>query len=169
MVVLAITGARDAKRAAVDAIAVKSVAAIVQRRRRVPDVTEKTLRAQAAALAKLQARGLPLLPVRFGTAVRDEDELKALLKPQADALRDALDQTRGKLQMTVRVRGPRKDAPRTSGRAFLAARAREFRVPAADPVRKAVRGLVAAEETDAARGAFEGAVHHLVEETHIAA
>jgi hypothetical protein len=69
--------------------------------------------------------------------------------------------------MTVRVRGPRPRAPRASGRAFLAARARESRVPEADPIRRAVAGMIAAEETGAARAPFCGAVHHLVDAAEI--
>jgi len=167
MIVLAISTARDAKRAEVDAVAVKSVAAIVQRRTSAPPVTEEALRAQAEALSKLEARGLSFLPVRFGTVVRDEAELKQLVAPIAKALADALALTRGRRQMTVRVRGMRPKAPRTSGRAFLAARARDARVPEADPVRKAVARLIAAEETGPARGPYAGAVHHLVDAANI--
>lgn len=173
MIVLAISTARDAKRAEVDAIAVKSLAAIVQRRKSAPPVTEKALRAQAEALSKLEARGLSFLPVRFGTVVRDEAELKQLVAPIAKPLADALALTRGRRQMTVRVRGTREPAPRTSGRAFLAARAREARVRGADPIRKAVARLVVAEQTGPPRGPYAGAVHHLVDEravpTYIAA
>lgn len=164
MVVLAVAAARDAKRAGVDAVTVKSLAAIVQTRSRPPVVSERTLKAQAAALAKLEAQGLPFLPVRFGTVVRDEAELKRLLSPMIEPLTLALALTRGRHQMTVRVRGTSATAPRTSGRAFLAARAREARVPEADPVRKAVAGLFAAEETGPARAPFSGAIYHLVDD-----
>lgn len=167
MVVVAIADAREAKRAGVEAVTVKSLAAIVRTRATAPAVTERALKAQAAALAKLEAQGLALLPVRFGTVARDEAELKRLLTPMAASLKRALALTRGRRQMTVRVRGTRPKAPRTSGRAFLAARVREARVPEADPVRKAVAGLVAAEETGPARGAFCGTVYHLVENTHV--
>ena len=167
IVVLAIATARDAKRADVDAIAVKSIAAIVQRRAKAPAVTERGLAAQAAALAKLQEAGLSFLPVRFGTVVRDETELRRLMIPLVAPLAKALALTRGRHQMTVRVRGTRTAAPRTSGRAYLAARVRDARVAQADPVRKAVAGLVAAEETGEARGPYVGAVYHLVDEQNL--
>lgn len=167
MVVLAISTARDAKRAEVDAVSVKSLAAIVQRGTPAPAVTEQALRAQAEALSKLEARGLSFLPVRFGTVVASEAELKQLLAPIAKQLADALALTRGRRQMTVRVRGKRVPAPRSSGRAFLVARAREARVPGADPIRKAVARLVVAEQTGAARGPYSGAVYHLLDESNV--
>lgn len=164
IVVLAISSARDAKRADVDAVTVKSLAAIVQRRKSAPVVSERALRAQARELSRLEAKGLSFLPVRFGTAVRDEAELKRLIGPMAAKLSAALALTRGRRQMTVRVRGRRLPAPRTSGRAFLAARAREARVPDADPVRRAVAGLVVAEQTGHGQGPYAGAVYHLVDD-----
>lgn len=168
MLVLAIADAREAKRAGVEAITVKSLAAIVQKRAKAPAVSERALKAQAAALAQLEEHGLAFLPVRFGTMVRDEAELTRLLTPVARAMKKALSLTRGRRQMTVRVRGTRAKTPRMSGRAFLAARVREARIPEADPVRKAVAGLVAAEETGPARGPFCGTVYHLVEDKHLA-
>jgi hypothetical protein len=168
MLVVAIADAREAKRAGVEAVTVKSLAAIVQKRAKAPAVSERALEAQVAALAKLEAQGLAFLPVRFGTVVRDEAELRRLLTPLAASMKKALSATRGKRQMTVRVRGTRAKTPRTSGRAFLTARVRESRIPEADPVRKAVAGLVAAEETGPARGTFCGTVYHLVENKHIA-
>ena len=163
IVVLAIARARDAARADVDAIAVKSIAAIVKRRRSAPEVTEAALKSQAAALADLEAKGLSFLPVRFGTVVRDEAALTELLSPLAASLAKTVALTRGRRQMTVRVRGQRPKTPRTSGRAFLEARVREARVPQADPVRRAVRPLVVAEATGPARGPYSGAVYHLIE------
>jgi hypothetical protein len=65
--------------------------------------------------------------------------------------------------MTVRVRGSRPDAPRTSGTAFLAARVRAVQVPEANPVRKAVAAFVVAEQVGPARGPFLAALHHLVD------
>lgn len=168
MLVLAIADAREAKRAGVEAVTVKSLAAIVQTRAKAPAVSERALKAQAAALAKLEKHGLAFLPVRFGTMVRDEAELTRLLTPVAASLKKALAVTRGRRQMTVRVRGTRAKTPRTSGKAFLAARVREARIPEADPVRKAVAGLVAAEETGPARGPFCGTVYHLVEDKDLA-
>ena len=167
MVVIAVARARDAKRAGVEAVAVKSLAAIVQTWVRRPQVSERALKAQAAALAKLEGLGLPFLPARFGTVVRDEAELTRLLSPLVGPLTKALALTRGRHQMTVRVRGAREKAPRTSGRAFLAARAREARVAEADPLRRAVAGVIAAEQTGPARAPYCGTVYHLVDDGRI--
>lgn len=167
IVVLAIARARDAARAGVDAVAVKSLAAVVQRRAKAPVVSERALKAQAAALAELEMKGLQFLPVRFGTTVRDESELSRLLTPMVKPLTKALTLTRGRHQMTVRVRGTRAATPRTSGRAFLAARAKETHVPEADPVRKAVGRFVAAEEAGPARAPYCGVVYHLVDDARL--
>jgi hypothetical protein len=162
IVVIAIADARAARRVGADTIAFKSLAAIVRRTSIAPKVTERALKTQAASLARLEKEGLSLLPVRFGTVVRDEAELKRLLAPLATHLKDALALTRNRRQMTVRVRGERAAPPRTSGRAFLAARAKAVSVPEADPVRKAVRSLIVAEQTGSAKPPYLGAVHHLV-------
>lgn len=163
MVVIAIADARAAKRAGADAVAAGPLAAIVRRARSAPKVSERALKAQAAAIARLEKQGLSLLPVRFGTAVRDEAELRKLIAPLAPQLRKALALTRNRRQMTVRVRGVRDDAPRTSGRAYLAARVKAARVPEADVVRKAVAPLVIAEQLSEAKPPFLGALHHLIE------
>jgi len=167
MVVLAVADARAARRAGIDAIEVKSLAAVVARRRSAPAATEQALRAQATALAKLEKKGLSFLPVRFGTVVRDRAELTRLLTPMIAPLRKALALTRGRHQMTVRIRGARPRTPRTSGRAFLAARAREAQVPGADPIRRAVADLIVAEKPGQARGPYSGAVYHLVDDDRI--
>lgn len=163
MVVIAIADARAAKRAGADAIAAGSLAAVVRRARSAPKVSERALKTQAAELARLEKLGLSVLPVRFGTTVRDEAELRKLIAPLAPQLRKALALTRNRRQMTVRVRGVRDDAPRTSGREYLAARVKAARVPEADVVRKAVAPLVIAEQLSEAKPPFLGAVHHLIE------
>ena len=168
IVVIAVADARAAKRAGADAVTAGSLAAIVRRARSVPAVSERALKAQAAALARLEKQGLSLLPVRFGTAVRDETELRKLLGQLAPQLRQALSLTRNRRQMTVRVRGVRAEAPRTSGRAYLAARANAARVPEADAVRKAVAPLVIAEQLSDAKPPFLGAVHHLIASRDVA-
>ena len=162
IVVLAIAAARDARRAGADAVFGKSIAAIVERRRSAPKASARALAAQAAALDDLQARGVSILPVRFGTVARGERELTRLLAPLAPALAKRLAATRGRRQMTVRVRGANVAAPRTSGRAYLDARVEQERVPQADPVRRAVSRFVIEEVAGPVRGPYAGAVHHLV-------
>ncbi|MDQ3171182.1 MAG: GvpL/GvpF family gas vesicle protein [Acidobacteriota bacterium] len=170
MVVIAIAGAREARRAAVDAVTVRSVAAIVERRATPPRISARTLKAQLARLTKLEKLGLTVLPVRFGTVVQTTAELRALLAPQADSLGRALVHVRGRRQMTVRLRGARTAPSRASGAAYIAGLARAARLPEADGLRRAVEGLVVDERVDATpRAGFAGAVHHLVDARDVGA
>lgn len=164
LVMIAVTGAREAKRAGLDAIAVKSIAAIVERRARAPKPTATALKARLALLARLEQQGLTILPARFGATAATAAELRALLEPQAPALARALAHVRRRRQMTVRVRGTRRAPTRRSGAAYLASLARAARLPEADPLRRAVSALVVDERVDSSpRAGFLGAVHHLVD------
>lgn len=167
IIVLAIADARAARKAGADAVVVKSLAAIVRRSSAAPKVSERALKTQAAALARLEKQGISLLPVRFGTVARDETELRKLLTPLASGLAEALALTRNRRQMTVRVRGERVEAPRSSGRAFITARAHAARVSEGDPVRHAVAPFVVAEQVSEGRPPFLGAIHHLVESADV--
>lgn len=164
LIVVAIAGAREARRAAVDAVTVKGVAAIVEQRATSPQPTERALKARLARLVALETAGLTVLPVRFGTTVQSPAELRALLRPQADMLEQAIERLRGRRQMTVRVRGGQTKPSRRSGVAYLTSLARAARVPQADPLRKAVASLVIDERVESdARAGFAGTVHHLIE------
>jgi hypothetical protein len=164
MLVLAIAGAREARRAPVDAVRAGTLSAIVVRRASAPRASERALKAQLAALSRLERQGLTVLPVRFGTMVASAAELRKLLAPQAAALDAALAHVRGRRQMTVRVRGERKAARRASGASYLADRVKAARLPEADVVRRAVAAFAVDERTDTdARAGFLGAVHHLVD------
>lgn len=164
MLVLAIAGAREMRRAQVDAVRAGALSAIVVRRASAPRVSERALKAQMAALARLERQGLTILPARFGTMVASAAELRKLLAPQAGALEAALSHVRGRRQMTVRVRGERQAPRRTSGASYLAARAKAARLAEADPVRRAAAAFIVDERVDAdARAGFLGAVHHLVD------
>lgn len=56
-------------------------------------------------LARLADGGTPVLPVRFGTVMADDDEVvAAVLDPSRDALLAELDQVAGRVQYTVKVR-----------------------------------------------------------------
>jgi hypothetical protein len=63
-----------------------------------------------------------LLPVRFGTALEDEDELRALLESRAGEFAAALELVRGRVELGVRARYriARQDPRPESGRAFVA-------------------------------------------------
>lgn len=170
LVMIAVAGAREAKRAGLDTVAVKSIAAIVERRARAPKVTAGALKARMALLARLEKQGLTLLPARFGTTAATPAELRKRLAPQAQALAEALARLRQRRQMTIRVRGTRPAPNRRSGAAYLASLARAARLPEADPLRRAVATLVVDERVEpSARAGFLGAVHHLVDTGDVAA
>ena len=102
---IAITTTRDARKAGVHALTVKSIAAIVERRARAPKPTAPALKARMAGLARLEKQGLSLLPVRFGTTAATRAELASLLAPHARVLAAAVERVRGRRQMAGRVRG----------------------------------------------------------------
>ena len=170
LVMIAVAGARAAKRAGLDTVAVKSIAAIVERRTRAPKVTARALKARLSLLARLEKQGLTLLPARFGTTAATPAALRALLAPQAPALAEALARLRQRRQMTIRVRGTRPAPNRRSGAAYLASLAGAARLPEADPLRRAVAEFVVDERVEPSpRAGFLGAVHHLVDTRDVAA
>lgn len=170
IIVVAIAGAREARRAEVDAVMVGNIAAIVDERATAPKPTERALKARMKRLAALEAAGLTILPVRFGTTAASAAELRALLRPQAGALEKAISRLRGRRQMTVRVRGAHARPSRRTGVAYLASLAKAARLPQADAFRKAVASLVIDERVESeARAGFAGTVHHLIEARDLAA
>jgi hypothetical protein len=62
-----------------------------------------------------------LLPVRYGTRVRDEEEAARALAEREAELIEALDRVRGAVELSVRVVGDRP--PATSGTEFIRGRA----------------------------------------------
>lgn len=67
--------------------------------------TPADLRAHAGLLDALAAQGAPVLPFRFGTVLRDEQEVAGrILGDGHDAFTAALDRLRGRAQFTVRAR-----------------------------------------------------------------
>jgi len=102
--------------------------------------TPTSLRAYDRVVRRI-ARVVPaLLPFRFGSLVRDEDELASLLLPLAASITTALARTRGCVQFTMRVHGERKKrsvkkrASGGPGTRWLARRREALRVPEIDPV-----------------------------------
>ncbi|PYQ55736.1 MAG: hypothetical protein DMF78_01125 [Acidobacteria bacterium] len=67
-----------------------------------PPLDPDALRSHDAAVRALSGDA-GLLPARFGSVLRDEDELRAALRPRAAALRAALERVRGCEQMTLRM------------------------------------------------------------------
>nr|MDQ3071261.1 GvpL/GvpF family gas vesicle protein [Acidobacteriota bacterium] len=162
-VVLAIAGAREAARAGVEAVAVRTIAAVIEHRKSAPRVSETGLARQLAALGRLEKRGLTILPVRYGTVAQSEAEIRSLLAPQAAALKSALAIVRGRRQMTIRVRGTRAPGRPATGAAYLASRVAAAHIPEADLLRRAVSAFVVEERVDPpSRQGFLGTVFHLI-------
>jgi hypothetical protein len=168
-------------------VAVGSIVAIVGEVREIPPPTEPNLREYAAVVEGLTLRAPSLLPVRYGTCVRDADELVLVLASRQRRLLDQLRLVRHRAQMTVRLPlrvaapGPAPDRPgahavagrggtaRRTGRphagaAYLRARAdqsaRDRRVPGFDPLRASVRRWVRAERVE--KRERVATIYHLV-------
>jgi hypothetical protein len=74
--------------------------------------------------------GGALLPMRFGSSVEDEDELRAVLRERHDRLTGALARIGDRVELGVRVLGTATEAP-TTGRDYLQARLSVSRLDAA--------------------------------------
>ena len=85
------------------AVTAGPIAAIVGGLRAAPRPSEATVRAYDRTVRSLARRVPALLPARFGTCVRGEDELRAILGDREPALRRALAAVRDRVQMTVRM------------------------------------------------------------------
>ena len=171
-------------------VVVGRVAAVVGSMDERPAPETEVLRRQDAVVRALADREPSLLPMRFASAVLDEQALRAWLEPRQAALADALALVEGCEQMTVRYSGGTetgrpeateqrlRDAPLATvapiegsatgagpGTRYLDERRRrlaECEKPAAlAPLREALRPLVRAERLDAVSPA-KGALHHLV-------
>ncbi|MBX5483066.1 MAG: GvpL/GvpF family gas vesicle protein [Myxococcaceae bacterium] len=117
-----------------------------------------------------------LLPFRFGTTTDSVRTLASSLRPRGRALRQALRRVRGREQLTLRLIGSASQAPattprepRSSGAAFLRARAEAERrrrsVPELEPVRAMVADLIRAERAERTEGPgpVRATVFHLVD------
>ena len=114
-------GLDDAPLLAIDA---GPVAAVASEAAGAPAPGEEALwRHEAVAEALMADR--PVLPVRFGTALASEEEVRSELAGRAAALAEALRRVAGHVEMGVRARlsGPEPDAPAPeSGTAYVHAR-----------------------------------------------
>ncbi len=79
-----------------------AVYAAVERLDERPAVSEAALRAQHDIVARIAAKVDAILPARFGSLV-DVEELERVVALRREAIRDALDLVRGRVQMTVRL------------------------------------------------------------------
>lgn len=149
-------------------VAMGPIAAIVERRAKVPELDEETLRRQHALVVALADQYDPLLPVRFGCLL-DRDALqRSLREAEPDILR-AFDRVRGCRQMTVRIFGrasrARMSTAARTGTAYLRAcraASRAALPPAGRAVQRAVSALVREERIDRGLGQLQVSLHHLV-------
>jgi gas vesicle protein GvpL/GvpF len=143
-----------------------------------PALSEEALRTQHAIVAQIARRVEAVLPARFGSVV-DADELARLVARRREAIAQAIDLVRGRVQMTVRLftTSARAAAPvqppdggRVSGTAYL-----QERRSAAAPVlpaevgeiSAAVRHLVVRERAEPGQGHVAATVYHLVDRAKI--
>jgi hypothetical protein len=157
-------------------VRVGAVAAIVGDVARIPAPTEAKLRAYTTLLAALATTRQSLLPVRFGTAMQDE-ELETILRARQKTLTSQLARVRGRMQMTVRIitegaggggqraggRGQGEGKRVVSGSDYLASRAREHSasaLPGFAPLNRAVARWVRDERVE--RRGTVATVYHLI-------
>jgi hypothetical protein len=148
--------------------------AICERRRAAPAPTDTFLREQHARVVEIAAHVPALLPARFG-AFMTKPDLVVLLWSRAAEIRHALDLVRGRVQMTLRITGPRRRSspfvPPGTGREYLEQRRRARVPPLPRTVRTlltSLRPLVASERIEAAEGPLLATVYHLVEAAQVA-
>ena len=67
-----------------------------------PQPQARNLRAYHDVMLAVSRRFTALVPVRFGTAVADEEELSFILRTRAETFRRLLAAVRGRVQMTAR-------------------------------------------------------------------
>jgi hypothetical protein len=91
-----------------------------------------------------------VLPARFGTCVRDEAELRAILRTRGADLERGLRRVRGRVELGVRALWPRgEEPPPAGGRDFMLAKVRrraEARALACD-LHEALAGLAVDERS----------------------
>lgn len=131
------------------------------------DPSLKNLAAHDRVVRKAWRDAKAVLPIRFGTLVDDRRALeRALGKGQKD-LRGALGELAHRAQFALRLVGPREEAsaaPRSSGAAYLKARAKRHEVPELDAVVAAAGSFVRAQRSERpAAGPIVAAVFHLVD------
>lgn len=140
-----------------------------QSRRAAPRPSEEELRFQHALVVALAARVPAILPVRFGSLI-ERPTLRRLVSEHSDTIHAALDNVRGRVQMTLRIVG-RRPRPRppvratASGRHYL-----EARRAAADPllplpaakILRLLKTVVVEERREAGAGQLLATIYHLV-------
>ena len=155
-----------------------NVHAAVERSGERPAVSEAALRIQHEIVIRISASVDDALPVRFGAHV-EEEELGQLVAMRRDVIQRALDLVRGRVQMTVRIRGVEVSAdrapaspaiPAPTGTAYLEARraaAARPLTPTAMAVAAAVRHLVVSEKVDGPANRTSITMYHLIDKHRV--
>ena len=151
-------------------IRVAALGAIVGEVKRPPRLSEANLRKFASLMARLAAAHPAILPARFGTTMRDLDELEMVLGARQKPLRQQLAHVRGRVQMTTRVvvsgrAGERKQAAarKKTGAEYLrvkAAAQHASTIPEFAPLQRAVARWVKDERVERKNKVVT--VYHLV-------
>ncbi len=177
--VLALTGGKAVPFSAaghrIEFVKADVVYAAVERLDERPGVSEEALRTQHDIVMRIAAKVDAILPARFGSLV-DHEELARVVELRRDAIREALDLVRGRVQMTVRLLDAEAHAAVTplahagagaaSGTEYLQARrqaAARALPDAVTDVTAAVKDIVAAERSEAGQGRVAATVYHLVD------
>lgn len=117
--IYAIVDGRAAVESPLRRLAYGDVAAVYREVESLPAVTEESLRHQESVLERLMEER-EVLPLRFGSAVADEDELRRLLATRHDEFAVSLARVRGRVEMGIRASAPAK--PSSTGREYVEAR-----------------------------------------------
>lgn len=149
---------------------VEGIIAVCERRTARPPLTDAALRRQHRAVVDIARRTPAVLPVRFGALVAKR-ELTAAVRAHRQTLSRALDEVRGRVQMTLRILGaaPPAPAPATSGRQYLETRRRVLDPPLPESVERllaAVRPLTAAERREPGAAGLLLTIYHLIAAEH---
>ena len=93
-----------------------------------PRPTPEAMWTHERVVEALMERG-PVLPMRFGTVVDDDEALTAMLRARRDELAAALERVRGRVELGLRVVAdrPAREANARDGRAYVLARLDEYR------------------------------------------
>lgn len=145
---------------------------------RPPRLHAAALRRYDRVMRELMETHSSVLPARFGTCADSPDELARAVRDRREAIRRSLRLVRNRAQMTLRLFTPAEDPIEarpafrlesereygpTQGTEYLRTRARELQIPAAAPLRAAVRKWVRAERVERHEGSrLAGSIYHLI-------
>jgi hypothetical protein len=143
----------------------------------VPVVDRATLETQDRLVRALHGRTDALLPMRFGTALNDDEAVRRAIEIIAADLPARFDQVRGKEQMTVRVLRTRPVGAKGAlgaehtgppidvglGTKYLQQKAQADLPPEIGPLRDALRDLARATRIETGSGDLVATVYQLID------